>query len=219
MNISAGSSQEHDHNASQSFTGWQSTVKHENAHPQAQQDQVNAQNQEQLLSEMEMKQHGSDSQKNDIASEVNHHLLHQKQSQNDNQQGLSEQSQIPQLTGIHISEKTSIPMSGPDRTQTVESEPQYLKLQKMSNQQVMVHEQANNHPNRPKQVPFALLLPVILPQLDKDRGMQLHTLYVKLKVSMFSLCFDCGVELDRLLATSPHFSGCCRKMRFPKKAL
>ncbi|KAL3634144.1 hypothetical protein CASFOL_021198 [Castilleja foliolosa] len=32
-----------------------------------------------------------------------------------------------------------------------------------------------------KQVPFGVLLPIIQPQLDKDRAMQLHTLYFKLK--------------------------------------
>lgn len=184
-NISAGSSQEQSHNGNHSFPGWQSTMKDENAYPQAQQDQVNVQNREQLLSETELKHHGSDSQKNNIASEVNH-LLHQKQTQNEKQQGPSEQIQIPQLPGMNVSEKTSIPMSGPDRTQAVESEPQYLKLQKMSNQQAMVNEQANNRPNRLKQVPFAMLLPVILPQLDKDRAMQLKTLYGKLKVSILS---------------------------------
>lgn len=37
-----------------------------------------------------------------------------------------------------------------------------------------------------KQVPFAMLFPHIQPQLDKDRAMQLQTLYVKLKVVCYS---------------------------------
>ncbi|KAK4787251.1 hypothetical protein SAY86_011084 [Trapa natans] len=166
-------------------SGWQSTMRDGTDISQAQQDQANAQNQEQHLPEMEMKYHGSDSQQNDVVPEVNNHHLDQKQSRNDNQPGSSEQSQIPKLTGMHISEKTSISISDP-RAQAINSEPQYLKLQKMNNQQAVVHEQPNNRPNRPKQVPFALLLPVILPQLDKDRGMQLHTLYVKLKKNEIS---------------------------------
>ncbi|XP_031399430.1 transcription initiation factor TFIID subunit 4b isoform X4 [Punica granatum] len=162
-------------------SGWQSTMTDENPNHQAQQDQGDAHHREQLLSEMEQKQHGDPPQ--NIAPEANHQLLHQKQSQDENQQRLSERipHQIPQMTGMHVSEKTSIPMSGSDRTHAPESEPQYLKLQKMSNQQAMASDQANNRPNRLKQVPFALLLPVILPQLDKDRAMQLQTLYVKLK--------------------------------------
>ncbi|XP_051151056.1 transcription initiation factor TFIID subunit 4b [Andrographis paniculata] len=37
-----------------------------------------------------------------------------------------------------------------------------------------------------KQVPFGMLLPIIQPQLDKDRAMQLHTLYLKLKKNEIS---------------------------------
>lgn len=104
-------------------------------------------------------------------------------------------------------------MNGPDRINAPENEPQYLKLQNMSNQQPMVHEQANNRPNRIKQVPFALLLPVILPQLDKDRGVQLQTLYAKLKASIMFFPFVLIMEWNwmDLLVSSPF--GCCRKMR------
>lgn len=52
----------------------------------------------------------------------------------------------------------------------------------MSSQQAMVTEQPSTPMNRSKQVPFGLLLPVLLPQLDKDRAMQLTTLFTKLKV-------------------------------------
>lgn len=34
------------------------------------------------------------------------------------------------------------------------------------------------------QVPFGMLLPILSPQLDKERGMQLNTLYMKLKVGL-----------------------------------
>ncbi|KAK4745637.1 hypothetical protein SAY87_011949 [Trapa incisa] len=104
------------------------------------------------------------------------------QSVGDNQQrrnGRMPQN-ILQVAGICRSENASIPVNGPD-IHAPENEPQYLKLHKQSNQQPMVHEQATNRPNRLKQVPFALLLPVILQQLDKDKGMQLQTLYAKLK--------------------------------------
>ncbi|GER29932.1 transcription initiation factor [Striga asiatica] len=37
-----------------------------------------------------------------------------------------------------------------------------------------------------RQVPFGMLLPIIQPQLDKDRAMQLHTLYFKLKKNEIS---------------------------------
>jgi len=59
---------------------------------------------------------------------------------------------------------------------------QYAKLEQMSNQQATVNEQPSSQVNRSKQVPFGLLLPRLIPQLPKDRAMQLQTLFNKLKV-------------------------------------
>ncbi|XWS32134.1 hypothetical protein CRYUN_Cryun23aG0135000 [Craigia yunnanensis] len=50
-----------------------------------------------------------------------------------------------------------------------DSESHCLKLQKMGNQQTSGGKQAY----------FSVLMPTLLPQLDKDRAMQLHTLYTK----------------------------------------
>ncbi|CAI8598532.1 unnamed protein product [Vicia faba] len=51
----------------------------------------------------------------------------------------------------------------------------------MSNQQATVNEQPSSQINRSKQVPFGLLLPILIPQLSKYRAMQLTTLFNKLK--------------------------------------
>ncbi|CAI8612428.1 unnamed protein product [Vicia faba] len=51
----------------------------------------------------------------------------------------------------------------------------------MSNQQATVNEQPSSQINHSKQVPFGLLLPILIPQLAKDRAMQLTTLFNKLK--------------------------------------
>ncbi|CAI8609438.1 unnamed protein product [Vicia faba] len=51
----------------------------------------------------------------------------------------------------------------------------------MSNQQATVNEQPSSQINRSKQVPFGLLIPILIPQLAKDRAMQLTTLFNKLK--------------------------------------
>ncbi|CAI8598530.1 unnamed protein product [Vicia faba] len=51
----------------------------------------------------------------------------------------------------------------------------------MSNQQATVNEQPSSQINRSKQVPFGLLLPILIPQLAKYRAMQLTTLFNKLK--------------------------------------
>jgi transcription initiation factor TFIID subunit 4 len=68
----------------------------------------------------------------------------------------------------------------------------------MSNQQATVSEQPSSQVNRSKQVPFGLLLPILIPQLAKDRAMQLQTLFNKLKVD-FSNQFRYHVILSSLL--------------------
>ncbi|KAK4481544.1 hypothetical protein RD792_012445 [Penstemon davidsonii] len=50
----------------------------------------------------------------------------------------------------------------------------------------MNNQQAGTSLKLNKQVPFGMLLPIIQPQLDKDRAMQLHTLYFKLKKNEIS---------------------------------
>lgn len=55
-----------------------------------------------------------------------------------------------------------------------------------SQQQVQQPKDVAQEQNRQKQVLFAVLLPALLPQLGKDRAMQLHTLYGKLKENEIS---------------------------------
>ncbi|TYJ49313.1 hypothetical protein E1A91_A01G126200v1 [Gossypium mustelinum] len=170
--------------SSQSLAQWPTVGQDGNANFQHQQPVQSAQ---QRLSEMEQKQQGllvmgSLQQPNDVPQGVNCLPPQQKQPQDDHQQGVAEQvsAQVPLMAGIQTTERSPIPRE-PERTNIQDSESQYAKLQKMSNQQAGGTEQPNNQVNRGKQVPFAVLLPSLLPQLDKDRAMQLHTLYGKLK--------------------------------------
>lgn len=151
-----------------------------------QKDQKSTQQQDNFSDKDLKQQHGSITdnlqQHNSAPQESNHFPFPPKQSQGDRQQGQIERNpiQIPQTAGTQITGKT------PD------SESQYLKLQKMSNQQATVSEQPSNPTNRGKQVPFGMLLPVLLPQLDKDKGMQLQILFGKLKVgSRKDFFIDC----------------------------
>ncbi|CAH8359751.1 unnamed protein product [Eruca vesicaria subsp. sativa] len=101
------------------------------------------------------------------------HLQHNQPQ--DLHQANQDPSQVPQTIGLQISEK-KLTGNEPERPQNQESESQYSKLQKMSSQQPV------NPINRnPKQVPFAALLPTLMAQLDKDRSLQLRTLYARLK--------------------------------------
>ncbi|KAJ0430929.1 putative transcription initiation factor TFIID component TAF4, RST domain-containing protein [Helianthus annuus] len=69
--------------------------------------------------------------------------------------------------------------------QTPEDESQF---QRMGNQQAMATGQPPNAMRQPagKQVPFALLLPVLEPQLDKDQARQLQGQYVRLKSNVIN---------------------------------
>ncbi|XVE95010.1 hypothetical protein REPUB_Repub02eG0059400 [Reevesia pubescens] len=178
--------------SSQSLAQWPkaSAGQDGNTNFQNQQALQSAQQQQQPSSEMEQKQQGAVvigsqqqvQQPNDVPQELNRLQPDQKHPQVDRQQGVAEQvsAQVPQTTGIQTTEKSPIPREL-ERTNNQDSESQYVKLQKMSNQQASGTEQPNSPRNRGKQVPFAVLLPALLPQLDKDRAMQLHTLYGKLK--------------------------------------
>lgn len=177
--------------SSQPMAQWQNASQDENTNFHTQQGLESARLQEQHLQQMEQKQHGSvaenqQQQQNEssVSEEHNRNPLQHKQSQDDCQQGQVEEktpSQVSQTTGIQISEKNPVAMHVPERIQNQVGGPQYSKIQKMSNQQAIGAEQPSNPMNRGKQVPFALLLPALVPHLDKDRAMQLHTLYGKLK--------------------------------------
>ncbi|XP_059631128.1 transcription initiation factor TFIID subunit 4b-like isoform X2 [Cornus florida] len=189
----AVSSQGNSHTSSQLFSQWQPSSLDSKANFQSEYLKGSEQ-QDQHSSEMELKQPGSVSenqqQQINTTQELNCLPLQQKQSQDDcqRQQAKAEQSTVhfPQIVGMQTSEQNPSHALEPERTQNLESESQYPKLQKMGNQQSMTPEQAINPTNRSKQVPFAQLLPVIQPQLDKDKAMQLQTLYYKLKKSEIS---------------------------------
>lgn len=87
---------------------------------------------------------------------------------------------MPQATSMQNADKNPAQNTG----QTPDEDSQLQRMKRMGNQQTMPAGQPANAPNRTagKQVPFALLLPVIEPQLDKDRAMQLQGLYVRLRV-------------------------------------
>ncbi|GMP45476.1 hypothetical protein CsSME_00013989 [Camellia sinensis var. sinensis] len=185
-------SQGSNHTSSQLFPPWQTSRQDKNTNGQNQQDLAGFLQQERHSSGMKLKQHGygpENQQQQIITSrELNCIPLQQKQPQDDCQKWPVEQSNLhfSQSMGIQNFGKNPVHIRKPDRTHNSRSESQYPKLQKMNNQQAMATEQTINPMNHGKQVSFALLLPVIRPQLDKDRAMQLETLYVKLKKNEIS---------------------------------
>ncbi|CAN1274390.1 Transcription initiation factor TFIID subunit 4b [Linum perenne] len=122
-------------------------------------------------------------QLNDVSQGQNHiPTIHQNQPQDDLQQAKVEHSptQAPRATEVSISDKSPAPISEPGKSQNSAAESQYPKISKMP-QQVTGTEQATNSNNQGKQIPFVLLLPALKPHLDKDREMQLQTIFSRLK--------------------------------------
>ncbi|CAM8926275.1 unnamed protein product [Rhodiola kirilowii] len=167
-------------NQDQYFHQWQNSSKDGNANLESQLDKSSLPQVECVSGKQNQPLPGSDNQQHNI--DVSHsqgarqsHLQPKKEDaveQNNLQPSQPSQLQIPENNSPQVQE------SG--RTPNSEREAQLSKLQPM-NQQVATSEQGSNTVNKGKQVPFALLLPVITPQLDKERAMQLNSLYAKLK--------------------------------------
>ncbi|KAJ4836579.1 hypothetical protein Tsubulata_039788 [Turnera subulata] len=178
-----GLSHESIQTGSQEFPNWQTTSQHDNADAPNQQDRENAQQQQYQghSSAVEPKEHAAAPsnlpQQNDISQEPNHLPLHHKQSQDDRQHGQVEpvSLQTTRATLMHLPDKGA----ESSKMQNLENESQFSKLQKMGNQQSIGTEQAGK--NQGKQIPFMMLLPALKPHLDKDREMQLQTLFTKLR--------------------------------------
>ena len=172
---------------SQSLPQWQTSGHDDKTDPQTLQDPKIVQQQQQSSSEMEIKQSGQP--QNVSSHDVNHPPLSQKQSQDEGHQGQTVQGslQSSQSTGIPNSGNDQVHNSEPVKTHNLSNESQYIKLQQMSNQQATVAEQPSSQINRSKQVPFALLLPLLTPQLPKEKSTQLQNLFVKLKVFLYSI--------------------------------
>ncbi|ESQ44748.1 hypothetical protein EUTSA_v10003149mg [Eutrema salsugineum] len=161
---------------SQQFATWKNGIGDAN---------INLQTQHSLESTQMKEQQGSavDNQHQQDLKRTNESHLQNIQPQDLHRAGQlwENPSQVPQTAGLQISEKNPTG-NEQERSHNQESESQYVKLQKMSSQQARAVEQPVNPMIRnPKQVPFAALLPTLMAQLDKDRALQLRTLYTRLK--------------------------------------
>ncbi|OIT22783.1 PREDICTED: transcription initiation factor TFIID subunit 4b isoform X2 [Nicotiana attenuata] len=193
---------------SNQFASWQTSNHDENGSRHSLQESETVQQKEGNISDMQLKGHGTDSQnqqqKNDSSQEISSLPL-QHISSHDTYQT----TEVEQDT-LHSSKAVNI--QNPEKN-TQNPESQHLNLQGAQSQQSMQSlttgtsglplvaadasnqsesatgsssQSAINVAKQGKQVPFAMLFPHIQPQLDKDRAMQLQTLYVKLKKNEIS---------------------------------
>ncbi|KAJ9541320.1 hypothetical protein OSB04_027826 [Centaurea solstitialis] len=176
------------HTPSQLFQQWQSSNREGNASYSGE-EEVKAHIQEQQSTAMEVNRQGSGSESqhpsNDTPREMNHIPSEPSRPQEDLAQQRADQHnvQMAQTTNIQNADKNPGHRQEPNISRNPDNESQLQRMHRMGNQQAMATGQAANAMNRPagKQVPFALLLPVIEPQLDKDRAMQLQGLYIRLR--------------------------------------
>ncbi|XP_055833778.1 transcription initiation factor TFIID subunit 4b-like isoform X2 [Solanum dulcamara] len=202
VSLSQGSS-----HTSNQFAPWQTANHEENASCRSLQDSETMQPKEENLSDMQLKRHDTDSQnqqqKNDSSQEINSLPL----------QHISQDSyQTTEVEQDTLHSSRAVNMQSPEKN-TQNAESPHLNLQGANNQQSMQSlttgtsglprvateatnqsesatgsssQAAMNVAKQGKQVPFAMLFPHIQPQLDKDRAMQLQTLYLKLKKNEIS---------------------------------
>ncbi|PIA54574.1 hypothetical protein AQUCO_00900857v1 [Aquilegia coerulea] len=104
-----------------------------------------------------------------VDSSHKHSQLEPKEEQNPN---LSSPN-----SGFQISQRIPTSFGDLDRMRQPENQHQYPKLQKMDNKHALVADSGN----RNKPVSLATLFPLIVPHLDRDRAIQLQTLYTKLR--------------------------------------
>lgn len=117
-----------------------------------------------------------------ISQELNCLPLQQKQTLDGNPQ-----QQTKQNNSLHVSETVSMQNSENklrhvQEPKDLDSESQYPVLQKTGDQVVVTTGQATKTTGQC--MSFALLIPIIEPQLDKDKAMHMRTLYNKLRVGL-----------------------------------
>lgn len=232
-------SQESSYTSNQFATQWKTSCHDENENTRSQQDHMIVTHNKPQSSETDMTQHGSvlENQKppvDSVMSQVDQNVLSvsQAMTQHDSKtvlahnqgpvklQNLDHDPKLAKLQNINSQQ----PSSTGDRSQ--------LAVAMGSNNQQAVPPGGSNQPAtnavssnlqasnlmRAKQVPFAALLPVIQPHLDKDRAMQLNTLYIRLKVSL-QISHTCCVNLEHIVVAFLLGMHVFRKMRFPRMVL
>ncbi|MED6217280.1 hypothetical protein PIB30_016268 [Stylosanthes scabra] len=123
-----------------------------------------------------------------VASQiVSNPALSQKQSQDEGHQPQPVQDSLQNSQKVEIQNLGKDPVLNNEVaiTHNPDSKSRYAKLQQTSNQQAKVNEQPGGQTNGQKALLYAIrickLLPFWIPQLPKDKAMQLHTLVSKLE--------------------------------------
>ncbi|XP_074309425.1 transcription initiation factor TFIID subunit 4b isoform X2 [Silene latifolia] len=176
-------SQELNQSSSQMYSQWQPSNQNDINANQCQQNKE--QLEDQLPSNVGAKEHGTNVEtKPDVNSHqapsslpMQYKAMPLDGQGNQVEQNPAQYSQPSASTHMQISGRAHPQISEQDR---MHNPSQLPNTQRLNNNQP-VPEQVGGPSQRQKQIPFGSLLPIILPDLDKDKAMQLQTLYTKLK--------------------------------------
>lgn len=160
-------------------------TKEEHTPTQTEQPSSQLESTQQVSSAMDQGQQSTTEPKHDLPP------LQQEHSHSD-QQLLSEKSpQRSEKGQVKTPDQTSNQFPKPDSSiQSSESQQQNIHQQLNVEQQTSTASEANNAAKRMKgspSIPFQLLIPIIRPHLDKDRAMQLQSVFAKLRVDFANL--------------------------------
>ncbi|XP_038990387.1 transcription initiation factor TFIID subunit 4b-like [Phoenix dactylifera] len=174
---------------------WGTSMQEDNPGQQIQQEeQQHLQSLEQQASQTELvrQESGTKDQDQQVNSQPEHDrlLLQQEHSHSDNQQQQSEPNplQFVEKEQANTSEQTTVRGPKHDITQHSGIQQQHT-LQQLNSQQAPATNQANSSMRRTKvnsSIPFHMLIPILRPHLDKDRSMQLMSIFAKLRTNEVS---------------------------------
>ncbi|XP_010939118.1 transcription initiation factor TFIID subunit 4b isoform X4 [Elaeis guineensis] len=174
---------------------WENSMQEDNPGQQIQQqEQQHLQSLEQQSSQTELirQESGAKDKDQQVNSQPEHDrlLLQQEQSHSENQQLHSEPNplQFVEKEKAGTSEQTSVQGPKHDITQHSGIQQQH-KVQQLNSQQAPAANQANSSMRRMKvnsSIPFHMLIPILRPHLDKDRSMQLMSIFTKLRTNEVS---------------------------------
>ncbi|KAK9705117.1 hypothetical protein RND81_07G034600 [Saponaria officinalis] len=184
--------QENNQASNQMYLQWQPSNQDENSANQSQPQESGNQEQrnDQSSSKNEVKEQGSSIEtKQEVSGTQAPSGFHMqyKPMQVDGQGHLTEQnsghfSQSLASTQMQLSGRAHPQITEQDRMHDPSTGSQLSNMPRLSGSHaVPVSEPVGTSSQRQKQIPFGSLLPIILPELDKDRAMQLQTLYTKLR--------------------------------------
>ncbi|KAI3860225.1 hypothetical protein MKX03_022531 [Papaver bracteatum] len=179
---------------SQTFEQWQSSVRKGKATGQGQEEGMkNSERQEEKQSsettgttkngssaDSQQQQNESSLEHNTLSVQQNQSLPDQLQPQGEQNAPQVKQEIVAAVKKLSFPEQSSTAQVAEQQVISANQQP-YPQFQKTNDPHVSSAGQANNAQSRNRPVPFGLLIPMIMPHLEKDKAQQLDSLFTKLR--------------------------------------